>query len=451
MKKIILLICISILSGLICTAVANAQQCNGTTTLTTSSGTFGALGYGFNSNCNWLIQPAGATKITLTFTSFDTETGVDLVTVYDGVDDMAPLLGTYSGSTLPPSITSKGNALYIRFTSDAAYNYAGWDASYTSSSSTSFKISGKVMTKNNTVPLKSGQVFLIKKIITASTMTMKNIDSVFVDTSGVYSFKNSFPSAYYMLLAKPDKKNYPNALSTYYGDMIYWKDAKLFFISADTMININMKEMPYLAAGKGLIKGKLMKGKAYKMNGPGDPLKGINVSLVKSGNSIPVKNTVTDSVTGEFSFTNLPIGSYNLLVDVTGIPIDSSLLKMNLNITATDSVVNNVVLEMDSNLIYTTATFVNEQTTYDNAVLFYPNPFSTSTNLRITNHYESTKYELMIYDLLGREVMNSKFQTPNSELLRGNLQNGMYFYKLYSITSEKEQGMFIGSGKIIVQ
>lgn len=450
MKKITLFICLPILSGLIYTSVANAQQCNGTTALTTSSGAFGALGYGFNSNCNWLIQPAGVTKITLTFISFDTETGVDIVKVYDGSDSMATLIGSYSGMTLPPTITSTGNALYIHFTSDAAYNYAGWNASYTSFSSTSFKISGKVMTKNNTAPLKSGQVFLIKKIVT-STMTMKNIDSVFVDTSGIYSFKNSFPSGYYMLLAKPDKKNYPNTLSTYYGDMIYWKDAKLFFISADTMININMKEMPYLAAGKGLIKGKLMKGKAYKMNGPGDPLKGINVSLVKSGNSIPVKNTVTDSVTGEFSFTNLPIGSYNLLVDVTGIPIDSSLLKMNLNITATDSVVNNVVLEMDSNLIYTTATFINEQMTYDNAVLFYPNPFSNSTNLRITNHYESTKYELMVYDLLGREVINSQFQAPNSELFRGNLQNGMYFYKLYSIASGKKQGQLIGSGKIIVQ
>ena len=93
--------------------------CEGTTTLTASSGTItdgsGSAGYGNNLNCSWLIAPPGANQITIDFTQFDTESEFDTVVVYDGPTENHEVLMTWWGNTLPPQITSSGGAALIRF------------------------------------------------------------------------------------------------------------------------------------------------------------------------------------------------------------------------------------------------------------------------------------------------------------------------------------------------
>ncbi len=112
--------------------------CNGNTVLTAASDVFsdgsGSSNYQDNANCSWLIQPVGASQVTLTFTSFNTELNYDSVKVYDGINASAPLLLEWTGNTTPPSsITSTTGAMFVRFTSDVSQNDLGWEASYTSS------------------------------------------------------------------------------------------------------------------------------------------------------------------------------------------------------------------------------------------------------------------------------------------------------------------------------
>jgi hypothetical protein len=106
-------------------------------TNTHTSGTItdnsGALDYLNNMTCEKLIQPIGSGHITLTFTAFSTEANYDLVRVYDGSTTSATLLGTFSGSSLPPVLTSSGGSMLIRFTTDGSVVAAGWSATYTSS------------------------------------------------------------------------------------------------------------------------------------------------------------------------------------------------------------------------------------------------------------------------------------------------------------------------------
>lgn len=64
----------------------------------------------------------------LTFTSFNTQAGNDLLTIYDGNSTADPLIGTFSGTSLPGVIISSTGCLTITFTSDAATNRAGWAA-----------------------------------------------------------------------------------------------------------------------------------------------------------------------------------------------------------------------------------------------------------------------------------------------------------------------------------
>lgn len=79
-----------------------------------------------------LIQPTGATSITLEVVSFDLEEDWDFLYVYDGDDLSAPLLGTYTGTTIPDVITSSGGSILIEFRSDCATTNAGWQINWSS-------------------------------------------------------------------------------------------------------------------------------------------------------------------------------------------------------------------------------------------------------------------------------------------------------------------------------
>ena len=110
--------------------------CTGSTTLTTQNGTFndgsGNNQYANNSSCSWLIQPPTATSITLSFSSFSTELNYDGVVVYDGVNNSASVLGQFSGTSIPSSVTSTGGSMYVEFLSNPALRANGWIANYTS-------------------------------------------------------------------------------------------------------------------------------------------------------------------------------------------------------------------------------------------------------------------------------------------------------------------------------
>jgi ligand-binding sensor domain-containing protein len=84
-------------------------------------------------DCYWLIQPPGARQIRLTFTQFDTEADYDLVTIYDGADTTARVLGIFSGQSLPPTVVSSGGAMLVHFSTDDVTENLGWAANYFSS------------------------------------------------------------------------------------------------------------------------------------------------------------------------------------------------------------------------------------------------------------------------------------------------------------------------------
>lgn len=112
-----------------------------TTTLTTCSGTFydsgGSAGnYGNDERKVTVIQPAGATSVTLTFTSFNTEAGYDYVYIYNGNSTSAPLLGKFAGTTNPGTFTGTSGALTIEFRSDCATISSGWAATWSCGSTT---------------------------------------------------------------------------------------------------------------------------------------------------------------------------------------------------------------------------------------------------------------------------------------------------------------------------
>lgn len=88
-------------------------------------------------HCNWLIDPQTDTdsisRITLTFDRMQTLPG-DVVTVYDGNSGSAPVLGSFSGSSLPPVVNSTGNKMLVTFKTESGSGAPGWSATYTTTS-----------------------------------------------------------------------------------------------------------------------------------------------------------------------------------------------------------------------------------------------------------------------------------------------------------------------------
>ncbi|MBK9273951.1 MAG: T9SS type A sorting domain-containing protein [Flavobacteriales bacterium] len=109
--------------------------CAGPTTLTDCPGTLtdgsSTANYGDQASCSWLIAPSNALSLELTFNSFGTESGYDLLRIHDGADANAPVVLEHSGSTLPPMVTCASGTAYVEFMTDGSVNDEGWSLEYT--------------------------------------------------------------------------------------------------------------------------------------------------------------------------------------------------------------------------------------------------------------------------------------------------------------------------------
>ncbi len=153
--------------------------------VTASSGTVydsGGAGANYSDNERFvqLIQPLGATSISLNFTLFNLENLWDYLYIYDGANTSAPLIGRYTGATLPGNITSTGNSLLLDFRSDCATTLAGFAANYTS---------------NGTItPTPSDAIAPTTQVITPTTWVNANFTSSIsdVDNAGGSGVQKGF-------------------------------------------------------------------------------------------------------------------------------------------------------------------------------------------------------------------------------------------------------------------
>nr|MCU0392161.1 S8 family serine peptidase [Thermoflexibacter sp.] len=118
--------------------IASKQKgCNGTQSLSAAFGYFDdgniLQGYGNNADCRWLIQPTGASSITLQFTDFFLADDNDRILIYNTSDINAPFIGIYTHEDPPPAqITSNTGTMLVRFITDDEGTDRGWRANYSS-------------------------------------------------------------------------------------------------------------------------------------------------------------------------------------------------------------------------------------------------------------------------------------------------------------------------------
>ena len=94
----------------------------------------GATGdYGNNENFEMTICPdIPGQKLQLNFTAFNTQSGLDIMTVFDGNSNLSPTIGFFSGPIIPGAIrasaTNTSGCLTIQFSTNATIPSTGWVA-----------------------------------------------------------------------------------------------------------------------------------------------------------------------------------------------------------------------------------------------------------------------------------------------------------------------------------
>jgi PKD repeat protein len=105
---------------------ANQNQSACTGTLFDPGG--GAANYQDLVTSEITIAPTGAASLTLTFSVFDLEPNYDYLYIYDGPSNTSPLIGQYTGNTLPSggTIQSSFGAVTLKFFSDTYVTNPGF-------------------------------------------------------------------------------------------------------------------------------------------------------------------------------------------------------------------------------------------------------------------------------------------------------------------------------------
>jgi hypothetical protein len=118
------------------TPTRGVPKCNGNQVLRASSGTIsdGSGVYAGNSRCTWNLQSEGlVSALKLTFSEFELEDRFDWLKVYDGSSESSPLLGSFSGYSIPAPISSSSGRMFVVFTSDFLGEANGFTAEFSAS------------------------------------------------------------------------------------------------------------------------------------------------------------------------------------------------------------------------------------------------------------------------------------------------------------------------------
>ncbi len=92
----------------------------------------GSENYANNSSCKWQLNAADNRRIRIEFTSIDTQPNVDFIWIFDGTSTLPEnLLAKFSGTSMPPVITSYTNKVLVWFLTDGNSTGKGWEMKFT--------------------------------------------------------------------------------------------------------------------------------------------------------------------------------------------------------------------------------------------------------------------------------------------------------------------------------
>jgi PKD repeat protein len=242
-----------------------------------------------------------------------------------------------------------------------------------------------------------------------------------------YYFFGALPSGKYLVKARLQSSSalYGQYMPTYFGNVFDWQEAQeIVLTDADTNNwNCQIALLPStgITSGEGQIAGQIIYDTSLVERAP-IPANDIEILLLNGqGESLTCK---LSDIEGNFNFSNIPFGTYQLFPDVTGI----STTPMYVTISEADPLDNGVNVVIYPQQI--TFSISEHNSTYlDNAFLIYPNPVSDQARISL-DVKKASGMSVVITDLTGRSISRQVMQLSQGSqeiiLPVGNLPAGVY-------------------------
>ena len=261
------------------------------------------------------------------------------------------------------------------------------------------------------------------------------VQTVDIDDSGRYMFEGLYPGSY-RLLAIPDLNYYPDGMPTYAGGAISWEGAQNLNIRSSertSLLDISLSELPKLTAsdGSGQLSGNVSYADDFIAKSTlARPAKKTAVILRSKASS---KGTSEDEDVvayldtdeeGNYIFEYVPDGTYEMLVDVPGLPMNG-----NYDVNVVD---NTIVSELDF-IIETEGIAIPGTTGFKleevDGLMIYPNPGNGFMHIELENQGD---YVVQVFNTVGMLVDQREFYAVAGlvDLDLSSLKTGMYLVKI---------------------
>jgi len=298
-----------------------------------------------------------------------------------------------------------------------------------------------IVTDTSNNPVTSGKVYVFIQKFTHVGLqdTLAGYATI---TNGNYTFP-CLGIGKYIIMAVADTFLYHTSVATYYSTMpnvFQWDSATVVSItSAGLNIsgkNIKIIQLPVLS-GPCMIKGKVTQGVGYGQRlGSGNhnsvmgaPLKGVDIKLGKNPGGNAAARTTTDA-NGNYGFTNLPVGSYRIFVDIPNYGMDS-VLTISLTTANATSTQNNYYVDSVKIWVYKSSTDSSTNS------IWAPTAFTPDGNSNNDIFYIRGEgiqnFELRVYNRWGEEIFLSK------DIKQGwdgkGMPQGAYLYNVRGVTT----------------
>jgi len=274
-------------------------------------------------------------------------------------------------------------------------------------------------------PIDEGIAYLFRIEITNQ---LTPIDTMFFDTLGYYYFYQ-IPEGNYYIKALPTKesKYFSNLMPTYYGDNIYWENAKIIdHNKTNWEYDIHLVKGLGIDSGNGKISGSVIQTQSF-MNFRTLSIENVNIILYDAAGS-PLICTYSDS-DGLFNIDNLPLDTYYLGAEIAGIPQQKSKIEL----TDENPEFDDIVIDLNTGDI--TLDIAENQGDSQNILgMPYPNPASTYVNCPVKISHSGTA-AVDVINSHGQVVFSRSVSLPggNSNRITVNtsqFESGIYFIRI---------------------
>ena len=256
--------------------------------------------------------------------------------------------------------------------------------------------------------------------------------STISDANGNYSFAN-LAEGNYILAAHPDASLFPNALVTYSNGSALWFNSDTIEVNCTTQQVVDITLLDGVQQlGTAEIGGFVAEYNFFNM------ISNAEVVLIENTIGQAVMRTNTDA-NGNYNFTDVNAGNYNVLIDLPGLIHNSSY---NFNIAANDVFWDkSYFVSFNDRTIDTVflTVGVNEIINFESTV--YPNPFKEQTTISYTLPTRAT-VNIEVYNYIGQKVATLVNETKiagkhSTTFSTNNMAKGIYFLRISSGNLQK--------------